>query len=129
MTRLFIDGKEVILSSDFELDLYRENPFFTRNGDYTYDIDVDLYVPQNSLLYKSINRTDVTSKFSNRSAVVIADGVTVVKGTEIVLSVDSRYAKIQIVSGNSELNYISSKESIRNLNLGMINATKEECWI
>lgn len=27
MTRLFIDGKEVILSSDFELDLYRENPF------------------------------------------------------------------------------------------------------
>lgn len=129
MTRLFIDGKEVILSSDFELDLYRENPFFTRNGDYTYDIDVDLYVPQNSLLYKSINRTDVTSKFSNRSAVVIADGVTVVKGTEIVLSVDSRYAKIQIVSGNSELNYISSKESIRNLNLGMITATKEEALI
>lgn len=54
MTRLFIDGKEVALQDGFELDFYTQNPFFTRNGDYTYDLDIDLNHPHNRRIYQSL---------------------------------------------------------------------------
>ena len=57
MTRLFIDGQEVVLPEQFELELITENPYFTRNGEYTYDIDIDLRVPQNRQIYKNIQRS------------------------------------------------------------------------
>ena len=58
MTRLFIDGQEVVLPEQFELELITENPYFTRTGEYTYDIDIDLKVPQNRQIYKNIQRSE-----------------------------------------------------------------------
>lgn len=55
MTQLFIDGQEVILSEQFELELITENPYFTRKGEYTYDIDIDLRNPNNRMIYQHIN--------------------------------------------------------------------------
>ncbi|WP_072532267.1 hypothetical protein [Bacteroides ilei] len=73
MTRLFIDGQEVVLSDNFELELITENPYFTRNGEYTYDIDIDLRDPGNRRIYQNINRSDVTKGVENRKATLIDD--------------------------------------------------------
>jgi len=127
MTRLFIDNKEVNLPSDMELELYRCNPFFTKNGDYTFEIEIDLKDPSNRKVYQNLNRMDVTKRPENRSALLICDGVKVIEGTEIVLSMDEDKADIQIVADNSDINYLlGDEESIRDFDLGEVTMTREQ---
>lgn len=126
MTRLFIDGQEVVLPEQFELELITENPYFTRNGEYTYDIDIDLKNPTNRLIYQNINRKDVTTTIKNRKAVLIAGAVEVISGTEVILSVENDTAKIQIVAGNSQLNYEGGDTSIRSISLDSISLYSNE---
>lgn len=128
MTRLYINGEEVSLMQDFECDFYTRNPFFTKDGDFTYDIDVDLRDARSRHIYSYINRSDVTHRPEGRKAVLISDANVIVSGKEIVLSVDSDIAKIQIVSDNSELNYLyTGKQTLRQLNIGsMVRQTYEE---
>lgn len=125
MTRLFIDGQEVVLPEQFELELITENPYFTRNGEYTYDIDIDLRVPQNRQIYKNIQRSDVTTKINNRTAVIIAGAFELIRGIEVVLSVDNYTAKIQIVAGNSQLNY-NGEQRIREIEIDGVNYSDDE---
>lgn len=105
MIRLFIDWMEVALSPDLQLELTSCNPFFSKKGEFTYDLDIDLRSPQNEQIYGHINRSDVLSRPLNREAAIINGPLTIIKGTEIILSVEGDIAKIQIVGGNSELNY------------------------
>lgn len=116
MTQLYIDSKEVKLPSEFELELITENPYFTRVGSYTYEIEIDLHDPTNRNIYKNINRADVTQRIKNRKAVIITNGLYVINGIEVILSIDSFTAKIQIIAGNSQLNYEGGENSIRSIN-------------
>lgn len=125
MTRLFIDGQEVVLPEQFELELITENPYFTRNGEYTYDIDIDLRVPQNRQIYKNIQRSDVTTKIKNRKAVLTVGPYELINGIEVILSVDNFTAKIQIVAGNSQLNY-NGEQRIRDIQIDSVNYTDDE---
>lgn len=126
MTRLFIDKQEVALTSDFQLDFYSQNPFFTKNGDYTYDLDIDLNHPGNRKIYRSINRFDVTGHPTNRSALLLSGPNVIVDGTEVILSIEDNIAKIQLVSGNSELNYLYAGDTtIRQLSLGSLSLNAE----
>lgn len=126
MTQLFIDGQEVILSEQFELELITENPYFTRKGEYTYDIDIDLRNPNNRMIYQHINRSDVTKTFKNRKAVLLSGPVEIISGIEIILSIESNIAKIQIVAGNSQLNYEGGDTNIRSLSFDSISLSSEE---
>ena len=38
MTELIIDGTSAVLPKDFSIQVKRENPLFTKNGEYTYDM-------------------------------------------------------------------------------------------
>lgn len=115
MTQLFIDSKEVKLPSKFELELVTENPYFTRVGSYTYDIEIDLRDPSNREIYKNINRLDVTTRIKNRKAMLIVNGLCAINGIEVILSIESYTAKIQIIAGNSQLNYEGGDSCIRQL--------------
>ena len=116
MTQLYIDSKEVKLPSEFELELITENPYFTRVGSYTYEIEIDLHDPTNRNIYKNINRADVTQRIKNRKAVIITNGLCAINGIEVILSIDPFTAKIQIIAGNSQLNYEGGENSIRSIN-------------
>ena len=50
MTELFIDRQPVILPEDFSLEVIQENPFFTKNGKYTYELKLSLQNEQNAKL-------------------------------------------------------------------------------
>lgn len=127
MIRLFIDWVEVALSPDLQLELVSCNPFFTKKGEFTYDLDIDLRYPQNEQIYGHINRSDVLSRPLNREAAIINGPLTIIKGTEIILSVEGDIAKIQIVGGNSELNYLSGNGlRIREMDFGTITVDQTQ---
>jgi hypothetical protein len=119
MTELFIDGQKVVLPKNFSWTIIEENPFFTKNGKYTYDLELSLNNPQNAKIYKHINRINNIVEFENRKATLIADNEVVLNGTEIILEITDISVKIQLVSGESELNFlIGGNKKLNTLNFG-----------
>lgn len=117
MTNLYIDGIAVVLPSEFTITVKQENAFFTKNGEYTYDIELSLLVPENAKLYGFLNRLNITERpATKRKAVLVADNRVYLNGTEIITGWTDTKVSIQLVSGNSELNYfIGSDELISTL--------------
>lgn len=111
MTELFIDGVAAVLPLDFSVQVKRENPLITKNGEYTYDVTLDLTNATNAELYRHLNRLNTTQKVdSKRSAVLVADNRVYCNGTEIITGWTEKTVTIQIASGNSELNYFIGSE-------------------
>lgn len=127
MVKLIIDDNEVVMDSDFNTDVIRENPLITSAGDYSYDIDVDLRVPQNRRIYKDFQRLNTLSSFSQRKAELLDNEKVLARGTEAVLSIEGTRAKIQVLSNNSELNYIFDEtRSVRELDFGSVQTKTTE---
>lgn len=127
MTQLFIDGQEVVLPEDFSCKSISENPFFTKSGEYTLNITISLDNPFNSKIYKHIHRINSLARFEKRSAILVSDNEVIIKGEEVILNYSNKDVEIQIVAGNSSLNYlIGSDRKLRDLNLGsaVIDKTK-----
>lgn len=128
MIKLLIDGSEVHLAADISLEFYDRNPFFTSEGQHTLDIDISLADPQNARIYNAMHRLDVVARPQNRQAILYCEKGVIIRGTEIILEIDERSAKIQIVSGNSEFNYlVGSDKYLHDLDLGEVeNLTEAE---
>lgn len=111
MTELFIDGTSAVLPKDFSIAVRRENPMFTKNGEYTYDITLPLDNPVNAKLYSHLGRWNNAAPLpTGRAAVLVADGRTYCNGTEIITGWTDGTVSIQIASGNSELNWLIGAE-------------------
>ena len=123
MIRLEVDSQEVALAEDTSFDIELNNPFFTKEGEITYDIDIDLRAGNNARLYGHLDRETVTRRPEGRRAVLYDGPRVLVSGTEVVLSVEDGVAKIQILGDNSELNYLAGGDtSIRDMDFGeMLN--------
>lgn len=120
MTELYIDRQLVVLPETFSITIIEENPFFTKNGKYTYDITLSLLNPINARIYNHLNRINRKGDIpQNRSAYMIVDNEVVLNGTEVILEHGDSEVKIQLVSGNSELNFvIGGDRKVRDLDLG-----------
>ena len=106
MTELIIDGIQAVLPKDFTIQVKRENPLITKNGEYTYEITLQLTNPTNAELYKHLNRLNSTQEVATkRPAILLADNRVYCNGTEIITGWTDDTVSIQIASGNSELNY------------------------
>lgn len=127
MTQLIIDGHEAVLPKNFACTVKRENSFFTKNGEYTYDITLRLDNQVNCQLYEFLNRLNKTDQIdTKRTATLIADGHVYTRGTEIVTRWTDETVTIQIVSGESELNYFIGQDlKIEDLDLGEVESDSE----
>lgn len=106
MTELFIDGVAAVLPLGFSVQVKRENPLITKNGEYTYDVTLDLTNPTNANLYAHLNRLNSVQEVkTKRSAVLVADNRVYCNGTEIITGWTDTKVSLQVASGNSELNY------------------------
>jgi hypothetical protein len=110
MTELYIDSQPAVLPPDFSLKVKQQNPFFTKNGAFTLELTLSLKDKINQRLYSHMNRLQSAPAIKGRSAHLIADGRTILNGTEIVLSNTDEQVNIQLVSGNSELNWFIHQE-------------------
>ena len=70
MTELFIDGVSVVLPAAVEIQVKRENPFFTKNGEYTYDIELALTNAVNARLYNHLHRLNSIKEVKTKHTVV-----------------------------------------------------------
>lgn len=121
MTELFINGQMVVLPYNFSTTIIDENPFFTKNGKYSLDIEIPLKgVPENKKIYKHLDRFNTVNDIpKDRSAILIVDNEVVLNGTEDILEYSNEKVKIQILSGNSDLNFlIGGDRLLRDLDLG-----------
>lgn len=128
MTQLIIDGHEAVLPKNFSCTVKRENSFFTKNGEYTYDVTLRLDNQVNRDLYDFLHRINKSDSYeTNRPAVLIANAHVYCRGTEIVTRWTEETVTIQIVSGESELNYfIGQNKKIDTLDLGEIRDKDNE---
>lgn len=117
MLKLYIDGHPVNISKGTRTDYYEKNPFFTNEGDYTLDIDINLNDPQNAKLYNYIHRMDRVRRTSRREAILMDERGVLMRGQEVVLGTQNGVAKIQIVGGVSELNYLMGDKKLQDLDL------------
>lgn len=119
MTELFIDNKPVMLPAGLDLKIKQQNPLITKNGTFTLDLTLSLQERNNSILYKHIERLQSATAFDKRKALLISNGHIIINGTEAYLSNTNEEVKIQLLSGNSELNYfIGTDVYISSLDLG-----------
>lgn len=125
MIEIEINQEPIVLDEDTEFDLVRENPFFSNAGDYTFDIDVNLRKKGNASLYQFLHRHNSGLRVTGRAAVIRDGARRVCSGTESILQIEDSVAKIQILSDNSELNYLHSSKKIRELDLGTAAYTIE----
>ena len=105
MTELYIDNKPVMLPTPLDLKVKEQNPLITKNGTFTLDLSLSLMEHNNAILYKHIDRIQTAAEFEGRSAVLTADARVIMNGTEAYISNTNQEVKIQLLSGNSELNY------------------------
>jgi hypothetical protein len=119
MTELYIDGKPVALPEKMILKVKKQNPLITKNGTFSLDLNLSLQELNNSKLYKHIERLHFNAYFKGRKAVLIANNRVFLNGTEAIQKNTDQAVQIQLLSGNSELNYfIGSDRYISELDLG-----------
>lgn len=119
MTELLIDGKQVVLPKGMDLKVKQQNPLITKNGTFTLDLTLSLKERNNSILYKHIERLQSSAAIKGRKALLLSNGRIILNGTEAIISNTDEDVKIQLLSGNSELNYfINSDVYISELDLG-----------
>lgn len=105
MTELYLDNKAVVLPSNLEFKLYYDNPYFTSTS--THSLDIELPMPVNYHIFGMLNRLDVEKKSVTLKAHLIAEGRVLLNGTALILSVTDKSVKIQLMSGNAELNFLT----------------------
>lgn len=120
MTELYIDHRLVVLPKSLNLKVIEENPFFSKSGKYTLDVTLSLIEDENAKVYEHIHRMNVVDRIAlERSAILIVDNKVALNGTEVITEITESSVKLQLLSGNSELNFlIGGDMGIRTLDLG-----------
>lgn len=124
MTQLFINGFECDLPTDFRITLVTENLYFSKASTYTYDINLPLTpYSQNAKIFAGYNRTDKKLLNVSMPAQLIVDNRVIVDGLAVVVGTSQDTISVQLLQGNSELNWKQKLEGtyIDELDLGNVS--------
>ena len=109
----YIDGKQAVPTISSSIRLTRENPYIKEKDSYTYDITFPLDILENRMVFGAMNRLDTTKRNRTFSdCQLVADNVTVIRGTGTVTSVSTSEIKLQILSGGSSVRYRSEFDKV-----------------
>lgn len=115
MTELFLkkdssDWQRVVFTSEGSgFRLTRENPYFTDSETYTLDVQLPADIIANRRFFGSIQRIDATKRNEKFKCRLVADSRLVMEGTARISQVTDQMIKVQLLGGNSELNFLSSE--------------------
>lgn len=106
MMKLTINGIEAELKADTTFKLVRENPYFSENSDYTFDVALPLReCPQNRLIFGLLDRPEVahadllTKKYNMQ---LICPPI-ILAGIAIVTACNANEVKVQLKGGTTGL--------------------------
>lgn len=130
MTEVYINGKAAVLMEDFNFNLIFENPYFKGISDYSYDIELPM--PANFGIFGHINILNIKKKRTFYEMEIRINGHVVIRGTAVVISVTERSIKVQLASGNSQINmvyndrYIDEMDMIHTVDVPLKSKTHAE---
>ena len=112
MTILYLNGKRAVIDEKQTIKFVHENTYFTKSGTYTYDITLPALCPENIAIFGHIYRKDqrkaVNTTFKARLHV---DNMDILNGTATITNITDTSIKVQLMGGNSELNFYSKNEN------------------
>lgn len=112
MIELFLDNKPAVLRENVSIKLTRENVYFTKTGSYTYDVELPLQVKENRDIFGNINRIDTVTEYHVFHAVLRVDNEVLLDGKAVINQVTDSAVKIQLLGGNSEMNFYTKGEEL-----------------
>jgi len=108
MIELYIDNKPVDIPENITAEIEYDNPFFTKDGSFSLEIELPLSGScSNRQIFGHINRLDVTKEDKSFSAVMRVAGRLVFVGVATVVKVNDKDVSIQLLGGNSAINFYS----------------------
>lgn len=108
MTALYINDLPAIIKSGTSVKLTRENPFFTSAGDYTLDVVLPLSgCLENLRIFGALQYRAMSLKFlaGKKFPFRLVTELLTLEGTAIVTNVTQDEVKVQLLAGNSALNF------------------------
>lgn len=123
MNELILDGYNILIKESTSIKLVDENPYITQSGKYTYDVEIPLKGNMvNATVFNNMHRMDVTKEIVKKNAKLIINGHCIIAGTATVTSISDSSIKVQILSGNANINFLSKNDNmyIDELDLGDI---------
>ena len=108
MIALYINDLPAIIKSGTSIKLTRENPFFTSAGDYTLDVVLPLTgCTDNLRIFGALQYRAVSLKFlaGKKFPFRLVTELLILEGTAIVTNVTQDEVKVQLLAGNSALNF------------------------
>ena len=111
MTTLFIDGKQAVFKEGQTLKLVREDTYFTKSGTYTYDIILPV-CPENIAIFGALSRKDISKGVEMKyKALLVVNNRDILNGTATITNISEEEIKVQLMGGNSELNFYTKNEN------------------
>lgn len=125
MIQIFLSGKQVFPKDKSSIKITAENPFFTKQAQYTYDIELPVRIPQNYAFFGDISRLDINKRQYTYDARMFVDNMLVIAGTAHITQVTESAVKIQILGASSAFNYLNKLDTvyIDELDLGTWSST------
>lgn len=123
MIRFEIDGMKVNLNDGASLSYVEYNSLADaaeNKGGFTLDIDIDLRDADNARAFSALNRINSVNRFRERTAKLWVDNLLLLSGVEKIIKVDRHFAKIQVLTGNSQVNFVGNNTRIEDLELGEV---------
>lgn len=103
-----IDSQSAYPSTANKIKITLNNPYVSDSGEYTYEINFPLSVAENARIFGFINRIDVRKRHHTfNDCRLSVDGLPLISGKGVVISVSDEQVKLQIVGGRSRIKYDS----------------------
>lgn len=111
MIELFLNGLRAVIEKNTNFKMVFDNPYFTKSSTYTHDIRLPLAgCSQNQMIFRYINRADVHRSPQTLRAILIVNNSVLLNGTAVIREVTDEKVQVQLLSGNSEMNFFVSGE-------------------
>lgn len=123
MTELYINNQLCDLPEDFNITLVTENLYFSKASTYTYDVMLPMAPDTNNAkIFSHINRLDKSLENISYPARLVVDNKLIINGTATIVGISQTGISVQLLQGNSELNYKQRYEKtyIDELDLGTV---------
>ena len=121
-TVLYLNETQVFPDGGQSIKLTRENPYFTQSDSYTLDVTLPMAILQNRIFFQNIQRLENRKTVERMTCRLLADNQLLLSGSAKITQVTEKEVKVQLLGGNSEVNFLSDDESnyIDNLDLGNV---------
>lgn len=117
MTELYLkksdgDWQRVFFESSNSFKLTRENPFFTQSESYTLDVTLPMKIEKNRIFFQSLHRIDRSKNTMVMKCRLSVNHHMYIDGSAKITQVTEKDVKIQLLGGNSEINFLSKENKV-----------------